>query len=108
MTATDTVRMYVKDVIHRARVPMPPFDYVMNGDDQPRRHKVYPDIPSFTLPIGSPVADGLSTSLNRPTWTDENGALDPSRLGRALNDTYGLLSRRLRVTGNYDVRSNPA
>jgi len=86
---------------------MPPFDYVMDGDDQPRRHKVYPDVPSFTLPIGPPVADGLSDALNRSPWTDQNGALDPARLGRALNDTYGLLSRRLRVTGNYDVRSNP-
>ena len=107
MTAPDTVRRYVKDVIHRARVPMPPFDYVMDGDDQPRRHKFYPEATAFSLPVGPPVLEGLSESMKRPTWTDDSGALDPARLGRALHDTYGLLSRRLRVTGNYDVRSNP-
>ncbi|GAA4897600.1 SagB-type dehydrogenase family enzyme [Stackebrandtia albiflava] len=107
MTATETVRRYVEDVIHRARVPMPPYDYTVNWNDQPRRHKVYPGAASFTLPVGPPVTDALATALDRTPWTDGDGPLDPARLGRALNDTYGLLARRLRVTGNDDAVNKP-
>ena len=51
MTAIDTVRAYSHDVLSRARVPMPPFGYDVHWDEQPRRHKVYPEAQYFALPI---------------------------------------------------------
>lgn len=103
MVATQNVRSYVDDVVHRARVPMAPHDHVVRWDEQPRRHKVFPDAQQFALPIGAKLDATLVDSLARRDAAQPAISLDVPALGRVLHDVYGLLSRRLRVTGNDDA-----
>lgn len=102
MPATTRVKKYVDDVIRRARVPMEPFDHVVRWDEQPRRHKVFPHAQQFEMPIGEKSYGSLSDAFSSSA-ADPGALLDIPALGRALHDTYGLLSRRLRVTGNDDA-----
>lgn len=102
MPTTTRVRKYVDDVVRRARTPMPPLDHVVLWDQQPRRHKVFSDAAQFEMPVGEKCRTRLSGALSSPS-TSPSDVLDVGSLGRALHDTYGLLSRRLRVTGNDDA-----
>jgi len=102
MPTTTRVKKYVDDVIRRARVPMEPFDHVVRWDEQPRRHKVFPHAEQFEMPIGE-KSDGSLADAFSPASAEPGALLDIPALGRALHDTYGLLSRRLRVTGNDDA-----
>ena len=103
MTAIDTVRTYSRDVLSRARVPMPPFAYDVHWDEQPRRHKFYPDSQYFALPIAPAQEVRFDEALaGVHAWSAEQ-PLNVARLGRALHDTYGHLARRVRVSGNDDA-----
>ncbi|MGY5765317.1 nitroreductase family protein [Brachybacterium sp. DNPG3] len=107
MTAPQTLHDYAYDVFQRARVPMPPFDYEVRWREQPRRHKIYPVAPTYTLPIGEPVTTGFWDALRGAAGWPADEPLEIARLGRGLQDTYGLISRRLRVSGNDDSQHKP-
>lgn len=104
MTATAT---YVHDILRRARVPMPPFDYDVPWEDQPRRYKVYPGTQSIPLARHAPPSDRtLGYALGGP---DDEGvaAFDLDSLGSMLWHSYGLSDRRIVVHRNDDVPAMP-
>ncbi|MEU8324085.1 SagB family peptide dehydrogenase [Nonomuraea sp. NPDC048881] len=71
-------REYVESVMRRAREPMEPVGFAPDWSDRPARHKHYPGTWRIPLP--------------------DQG--DP--LSELLQHSYGLLSRRMRLTGNQD------
>lgn len=104
MTATAT---YVHDILRRGRVPMPPSDYEVPWDDQPRRYKVYPGTQSVELSAAAPAVDRpLGQALGSPG--PEHGApFDLTALGSMLWHSYGLSGRRMAVHRNDDVPALP-
>ncbi len=94
---------YVEAVMRRARHPMPPHGWETDWHDQPLRHKVYPGVHRLMLPSGLDTATAaLGGCLlgSPPTTGAPASGLD--MLGGLLRHSYGLLERRLRVTGNDD------
>jgi len=81
-------REYAEAVYSRARVPIEPPGFVPNWADQPFRYKTYPEAARIPLPVDVPDRLG-----------GIDGLPDVSAL---LRLSYGLLSRRLDVTGNND------
>lgn len=104
MTATFT---YMHDILRRGRVPMPPLDYDVPWDDQPRRYKVYPGTQSVTLPRHVPASDRpLGYALGTP-GRERHGTFDLDSLGSMLWHSYGLSGRRAAVHRNDDVPAMP-
>ncbi len=95
-----TTTEYVEAVVRRARTPMAPLDWETDWHDQPLRHKVYRDVHRLPLPAGlTPVTASLGSALGSP---DPGGVSTLEGLAEMLRHSYGLLERRLRVTGNDD------
>lgn len=110
---TSTASQYVEAIVRRAREPMEPAHFEPDWADQPRRYKVYQGIPEWPLPPGAALEAGpLATSLVPAAVSSESGeafrvdeAAEPvplalGSLAALLRQTFGLLTRRLRITGN--------
>jgi SagB-type dehydrogenase family enzyme len=99
--AVETIRNYVRTVSRRAREPLEPVGYEVDWDDQPSRHKTYPDAHRVPLP---PVRTDLATL--RDVMTGENQTPQPwslDRLATMLRLSYGVLDRRLAANWNQDL-----
>jgi SagB-type dehydrogenase family enzyme len=102
---TSAAREYVEAVVRRAREPMEPAFFEPDWADQPRRYKVFPGAPEWPLPAGTapgpgPLATGLFAGPPAPGAAPAPEPLTLESLAALLRQTFGLLTRRLRVTGN--------
>ncbi|MGD0244346.1 MAG: SagB family peptide dehydrogenase [Streptosporangiaceae bacterium] len=107
---TSTASQYVEAVVRRAREPMEPAHFEPDWADQPRRYKVYPGAPEWPLPPGTDIEAGpLAAGLFPGVPGSPDGALPGQAtagplalesLSALLRQTFGLLTRRLRITGN--------
>jgi SagB-type dehydrogenase family enzyme len=91
---------YVNAVLRRTREPMEPIGFRPDWDDKPWRHKVYDGVARLPLPRGGYATGPVAGLLDPPGEAGDRFTL------RALSDmllhSYGLLSRRLALTGNED------
>lgn len=99
---------YAEAIKHRARVPMEPADFVPDWADRPRKGKHYPGVESFPLPeTDFPGAAGVAEGTlpgRRPPGT---ARFTLPLLSGMLQDSYGLLGRRLGVQANTDLSALP-
>ncbi|MFC4494972.1 nitroreductase family protein [Streptomyces ovatisporus] len=101
-------RDYADAIKHRARVPMEPADFVPDWADRPRKGKFYPGVESFPLP-----------ATDYPSGASAEAGCLPGRqplpespftlplLSGMLQDSYGLVGRRLGVQANSDLAALP-
>ncbi|MFE6282170.1 nitroreductase family protein [Streptomyces sp. NPDC057877] len=99
---------YATAILHRGRVPMDPADFVPDWADRPRKAKHYPGAESFPLPETDYPAHATVTAGCLP------GAAPPADqpftlplLSGMLQDSYGLVGRRLGVQANTDLGALP-
>ncbi|NKI44295.1 SagB family peptide dehydrogenase [Streptomyces physcomitrii] len=101
---------YAKDIMWRSRVPMEPVDFVPNWADRPRKNKFYPGTETFPLPQ-SPAeaaqADIAAGCLPGPGQAADGAAFTLPLLAGMLQDSYGLVDRRLGVQANTDLAGLP-
>jgi SagB-type dehydrogenase family enzyme len=92
------VAQYLDDVLRRA--PMSPDGFEPDWADHPWQHKVYAGAPRFALPAPSwQRAGSLGSALfDEPADGPQRWTVD--LLSTMLQYSYGLLGRRLRITGN--------
>lgn len=100
--AVGVVRGYAEAVFRRAREPMVPVDYEVDWDDQPSRHKTYPDAHRVPLP---PARTDLASLRDLLAKGDPPASRPWSldRLATLLRLSYGVLDRRLTVNWNQDI-----
>ncbi|MFC1434797.1 nitroreductase family protein [Streptacidiphilus sp. N1-3] len=103
---------YAVAVMNRARVQMEPVGFEPDWVDRPRKEKFYPDALVFPLPAGDDgaggsVADGCLPDRWRPDRPAPTGAFTLGALSGMLQDSYGLVGRRLAVQANTDLASLP-
>ncbi|WP_181767896.1 nitroreductase family protein [Streptomyces albidus (ex Kaewkla and Franco 2022)] len=99
---------YADAIKHRARVPMEPADFVPDWADRPRKGKYYPGVESFPLPRtdfpeGASAASGCLPGEQPPA----DGRFTLPLLSGMLQDSYGLVGRRLGVQANTDLAALP-
>jgi SagB-type dehydrogenase family enzyme len=97
---------YAAAVLHRTRVPMEPVGFEPDWDDQPREHRYLAGVERFPLPPWQ-VAPGATVQrgLHGPGG-DRPFSLP--LLGGMLQDSYGLVGRRLGVHANVNLPSMPS
>ncbi|WP_326550954.1 nitroreductase family protein [Micromonospora sp. NBC_01813] len=101
---------YATAIMHRGRVMMEPIDFVPNWPDQPRKGKYFPGVETFPLSDGSPPGDAtVQDGLKGLAGAGQAAALpfDLPFLASMLQDSYGLVGRRLGVQANTDLRALP-
>ncbi|WP_042370857.1 SagB family peptide dehydrogenase [Streptacidiphilus neutrinimicus] len=97
---------YASAVLHRARTPMPPADFQPDWDDQPRPDRFFPGAERLPLPPCPPEA-GATTQAGL-TGPDGERPFTLPLLAGMLQDSCGLLSRRLSVHANVNVTTMPS
>ncbi|QKW05498.1 SagB family peptide dehydrogenase [Streptomyces sp. NA04227] len=101
---------YAKDILWRGRVPMEPVDFVPDWADRPRKSKFYPGTETYPLP-GRPAeaqaADIAAACLPTAPDTEATAAFTLPLLAGMLQDSYGLVGRRLGVQANTDLSALP-
>jgi SagB-type dehydrogenase family enzyme len=98
-------RDYVMAVLRRSREPMEPMGFQPDWGDKPWRHKVYDDVVRVPLPKGPARTGPVSAVLGPAPAVDRGFTLDT--LSDLLLNSYGLLARRLALTGNEDSHVLP-
>ncbi|MEU8777926.1 nitroreductase family protein [Streptomyces sp. NPDC048606] len=93
---------YASAILHRGRIPMEPVDFVPDWADRPRKAKYYPQ--AETLPLPEPV--GPVPGAPVPGAPGAGGFSLPLLSGM-LQDSYGLVGRRLGVQANTDLAALP-
>jgi SagB-type dehydrogenase family enzyme len=82
-------------------------------EDQPHRHKVYPGVVRFPLPLDPPwptrplTPELFETDTGRPGDPAGADGFPLAKLSSMLRHSYGLLGRRLRINGNQDNEGRP-
>ncbi|WP_300009611.1 SagB family peptide dehydrogenase [Pseudonocardia sp.] len=89
---------YVEAVLRRAREPMEPSDYSPRWADRPYRTKLYRG--ATRIPLPEPTAH--PSTADEPFPVGAGPAFDLDSLSTMLHRSYGLHSRRMRLTGNED------
>ncbi|WP_329173657.1 nitroreductase family protein [Streptomyces sp. NBC_01477] len=99
---------YATAIVRRGRYPMEPADFVPDWADRPRKGKHFPGAESFPLPPAprSPAGDEATVQrgLFGPPGT---GAFTLPLLAGMLQESYGLVGRRLAVQANSDLGTLP-
>lgn len=97
---------YATAIVRRGRYPMEPADWVPDWADRPRKGKHFPGAVTFPLPRdGAPPAGAtVERGLYGPRGT---GAFTLPLLAGMLQDSYGLIGRRLAVQANSDLGTLP-
>ncbi|MEV6373646.1 SagB family peptide dehydrogenase [Micromonospora musae] len=98
---------YADAIMHRGRVLMEPINFVPNWPDQPRKGKFFPGVETFPLYDGSPAEDATVQDALDGARRDPALPFDLPLLSSMLQDSYGLVGRRLGVQANTDLRSLP-
>jgi SagB-type dehydrogenase family enzyme len=97
---------YAAEVLHRTRVPMEPAGFEPDWDDQPREHLLLAGVERFPLPPWQVAAEAtVERGLHGPGG-DRPFTLP--LLGGMLQDSYGLVGRRLGVHANVNLPSMPS
>jgi SagB-type dehydrogenase family enzyme len=96
---------YADAVMRRSRVPMEPVDFVPDWRDRPRKAKFFPGadlvpLPPCPYPADASVDSGLAAGPRAGRFT-------LPLLGGLLQDSYGLVGRRLGVQANSDLSALP-
>ncbi|OEV07558.1 nitroreductase, partial [Streptomyces nanshensis] len=101
-------RDYADAIKHRARVPMEPADFVPDWADRPRKGKHYPRAGTFPLPrTGFPGTAGAAAGCLPGEAPQAEGRFTLPALSGMLQDTCGLVGRRLGVQANTDLAALP-
>ncbi len=97
---------YATAIVRRGRYPMEPVDWVPDWVDRPRKGKHFPGAETFPLPRdAAPPADAtVEHGLHGPRGT---GRFTLPLLAGMLQDSYGLVGRRLAVQANSDLGTLP-
>ncbi|WP_037908435.1 nitroreductase family protein [Actinacidiphila yeochonensis] len=97
---------YTTAIVRRGRYPMEPADWVPDWADRPRKGKHFPAADSYPLPAGPvpPAGATVERGLYGPRGT---GAFTLPLLAGMLQDSYGLVGRRLGVQANSDLGTLP-
>ncbi|HST67803.1 MAG TPA: SagB family peptide dehydrogenase [Mycobacteriales bacterium] len=100
-----TVTDYADAVMRRSRVPMEPADFVPDWRDRPRKAKFFPGadlvpLPPCPYPAAASVDSGLTARPGSERFT-------LPLLSGLLQDSYGLVGRRLGVQANSDLSALP-
>lgn len=104
---------YATAIVRRGRYPMEPADWVPDWADRPRKGKHFTGADSFPLPRQLPselpqqaagAAPTVERGLHGPRGT---GAFTLPLLAGMLQDSYGLVGRRLAVQANSDLGTLP-
>jgi SagB-type dehydrogenase family enzyme len=98
-------RDYVMAVLRRSREPMEPMGFHPDWGDKPWRHKVYDDVVRVPLPPGTRRTGPVGAVLGPAPAVGTGFTLDT--LSDLLLNSYGLLARRLALTGNEDSHVLP-
>lgn len=97
---------YASAVLHRARTPMPPADFQPDWDDQPRPDRFFPGAERLPLPP-CPPEPGATTQAGL-AGADGDRPFTLPLLAGMLQDSCGLLSRRLAVHANVNLTTMPS
>ncbi|SFD98632.1 SagB-type dehydrogenase domain-containing protein [Actinacidiphila alni] len=96
---------YATAIVRRGRYPMEPADFVPDWADRPRKGKHFPGAESFPLPRDeAPPEATVQRGLFGPRGT---GAFTLPLLSGMLQESYGLVGRRLAVQANSDLGTLP-
>jgi SagB-type dehydrogenase family enzyme len=98
---------YAAAVMNRGRVQMEPVGFDPDWVDRPRKEKFYPGATSFPLPEGECGAEGTVADGCLPHGPEPTGAFTLGALSAMLQDSYGLVGRRLAVQANTDLATLP-
>ncbi|MEY9962502.1 SagB-type dehydrogenase family enzyme [Streptacidiphilus sp. MAP12-16] len=100
---------YAAAVLHRSRVPMDPVDFEPDWADQPRDGRHFPGAERFALPGRDPVAEAAGATVQSGlTGPRGDRPFTLPLLGAMLQDSCGLLSRRLAVHANVSMMTMPS
>lgn len=99
---------YATAIVRRGRYPMEPADFVPDWADRPRKGKHFPGAAAFPLPqaAGLPAA-GRATVQRGLFGPRGTGAFTLPLLAGMLQESYGLVGRRLAVQANSDLGTLP-
>lgn len=101
-------RDYADAIKHRARVPMEPAGFVPDWADRPRKGKHYPEAACFPLPDTGFPGDASAAAGCLPGRAPQPGEqFTLPLLSGMLQDSYGLVGRRLGVQANTDLAALP-
>ncbi|MFJ2633576.1 nitroreductase family protein [Streptomyces sp. NPDC087422] len=96
---------YATAIVRRGRYPMEPADFVPDWADRPRKGKHFPGAETFPLPCDEAPAEAtVQQGLFGPRGT---GAFTLPLLAGMLQESYGLVGRRLAVQANSDLGTLP-
>ncbi|MFJ4466872.1 nitroreductase family protein [Streptomyces sp. NPDC089424] len=99
---------YATAIMHRGRIPMEPADFVPDWADRPRKAKYYPGAESFPLPEAHYPAHATVTAGCLPEAAPDTAEpFTLPLLSGLLQDSYGLVGRRLAVQANTDLGALP-
>ncbi|MGW5354120.1 nitroreductase family protein [Streptomyces sp. NPDC004031] len=102
---------YATAIVRRGRYPMEPADFVPDWADRPRKGKHFPG--AAALPLPQAVADPEATvqrglfGADGTQGPDAGGAFTLPLLAGMLQESYGLVGRRLAVQANSDLGTLP-
>lgn len=96
---------YATAIVRRGRYPMEPADFVPDWADRPRKGKHFPGAAAFPLP---PAVPAPGATVQRGLFGPEQaGAFTLPLLAGMLQESYGLVGRRLAVQANSDLGTLP-
>jgi SagB-type dehydrogenase family enzyme len=96
---------YATAIVRRGRYPMEPADFVPDWADRPRKGKHFPGAESFPLPRDeAPPEATVRQGLFGPRGS---GSFTLPLLAGMLQESYGLVGRRLAVQANSDLGTLP-
>ncbi|MFG1810390.1 nitroreductase family protein [Streptomyces sp. NPDC049040] len=99
---------YATAIVRRGRYPMEPADFVPDWADRPRKGKHFPGAGAFPLPQAADLAGGAAATVQRGLFGPRGaGAFTLPLLAGMLQESYGLVGRRLAVQANSDLGTLP-
>lgn len=99
---------YATAIVRRGRYPMEPADFVPDWADRPRKGKHFPGAEAFPLPQAADLPAAEAASVQRGLFGPRGtGAFTLPLLAGMLQESYGLVGRRLAVQANSDLGTLP-
>ncbi|SHM61376.1 nitroreductase family protein [Actinacidiphila paucisporea] len=99
---------YATAIVRRGRYPMEPADFVPDWADRPRKGKHFPGAEAFPLPQAADLPDAEEATVQRGLFGPRGtGSFTLPLLAGMLQESYGLVGRRLAVQANSDLGTLP-